>query len=75
MWLLDAAGYITPVEGVAAAAQPSSAINCIWMMMTVYPAAVALITAVFVWLYPLTTKRVNEIVDALNKQRAANGQL
>jgi Na+/melibiose symporter-like transporter len=45
------------------------------MMMTVYPAAVALITAVFVWLYPLTTKRVNEIVDALNQQRAAKGQL
>jgi GPH family glycoside/pentoside/hexuronide:cation symporter len=75
MWLLDAAGYITPVDGVAAAAQPSSAISCIWMMMTVYPAAVALITAVFVWLYPLTTKRVNEIVDALNQQRAAKGQL
>lgn len=75
MWLLDAAGYITPVDGVAAAAQPDSAINCIWMMMTVYPAAVALLTAVFVWLYPLTTKRVNEIVAALKEQRAAKGQL
>jgi GPH family glycoside/pentoside/hexuronide:cation symporter len=76
MWLLDAAGYITPQAGqTAAVAQPDSAISCIWMMMSVIPAAVAVITAIFVWLYPLTTKRVNDIVAALNEQRAANGQL
>jgi GPH family glycoside/pentoside/hexuronide:cation symporter len=74
MWLLDAAGYVTPVEGVVAT-QPDSAISCIWMMMSVIPAAVAIITAIFVWLYPLTTKRVNEIVAALNEQRAAKGQI
>jgi GPH family glycoside/pentoside/hexuronide:cation symporter len=74
MWLLDAAGSVTPVEGVVAT-QPDSAISCIWMMMSVIPAAVAIITAIFVWLYPLTTKRVNEIVAALNEQRAAKGQI
>jgi GPH family glycoside/pentoside/hexuronide:cation symporter len=75
MWLLDAAGYIAPAAGETVAAQPDSAINCIWMMMSIIPAGVAVVTAIFVWLYPLTTKRVNEIVAQLNEQRAAKGQL
>jgi Na+/melibiose symporter-like transporter len=45
------------------------------MMMSIIPAGVAVVTAIFVWLYPLTTKRVNEIVAQLNEQRAAKGQL
>jgi GPH family glycoside/pentoside/hexuronide:cation symporter len=69
MWFLDAAGYITPQDGVVVA-QPSSAIECIWMMMSLFPAVVAVITAGFVWMYPLTTKRVNEIVAALKVERA-----
>jgi GPH family glycoside/pentoside/hexuronide:cation symporter len=75
MWLLDAAGYIAPAAGETVAAQPDSAISCIWMMMSIIPAGVAVVTAIFVWLYPLTTKRVNEIVAQLNEQRAAKGQL
>jgi Na+/melibiose symporter-like transporter len=40
------------------------------MMMSVIPAVISVITAGFVWLYPLTTKRVNEIVEALKVERA-----
>jgi GPH family glycoside/pentoside/hexuronide:cation symporter len=69
MWLLAGAGYITPQEGMTVT-QPDSAIECIWMMMSVIPAVISVITAGFVWLYPLTTKRVNEIVEALKIERA-----
>lgn len=64
MWLLHGYGY---VEG--SASQPEGAISCLWMLMTFIPAGVALLSMIIVWLYPLDTDRVNEIVARLSATR------
>lgn len=71
MWLLHGAGYIERPEGVQTLdiVQPDSAINCLWMLMTFIPAGVALLSMIIVWLYPLGTDRVSEIVRDLKVQR------
>lgn len=70
MWLLNAMGYVTPVDGVqAVATQPASAIDCLWYLMTFIPAGVALLSLVIVWLYPLGTARMDEIVEKLKNLR------
>lgn len=71
MWLLNGAGYVERPEGVQTLdiAQPESAISCLWMLMTFIPAAVAFLSMVIVWLYPLGTEEMKRIVDDLNKQR------
>lgn len=70
MWLLHGCGYIERQEGSdVAIAQPDSAISCLWMLMTFIPAGVALLSMIIVWLYPLTTKRVDEIVAQLSVTR------
>lgn len=71
MWLLSGAGYIERPEGVQTLdiAQPDSALSCLWMLMTFIPACVALLSLIIVWLYPLGTERMNEIVSELKKQR------
>lgn len=73
MWLLHGAGYIERPEGVQTLniVQPDSAINCLWMLMTFIPAGVALLSMIIVWLYPLGTERMNEIVRDLKVQRKA----
>lgn len=73
MWLLHGAGYIERPEGVQTLniVQPESAINCLWMLMTFIPAGVALLSMIIVWLYPLGTERMNEIVRDLKVQRKA----
>lgn len=71
MWLLHGFGYVERPEGVHSLdiVQPESAINCLWMLMTFIPAGVALISMIIVWLYPLNTQRMDEIIAELKKQR------
>lgn len=71
MWLLHGYGYVERPEGVQSVdiVQPDSAITCLWMLMTFIPAGVALLSLVIVWLYPLTTKRMDDIVAKLKQQR------
>lgn len=71
MWLLAACGYIAQAETSIEqyVQQPESAITCLWLLMSFIPAAVALISMIVVSFYPLTTARVNEIVEALKDQR------
>ena len=76
LWLLDACGYITRTSEATDVVlnQPSAAISCLWMLMSFIPAAVSLLAIIVVWFYPLTTERVDEIVDKLKVQRAAARQ-
>lgn len=69
LWLLAACGYITQ-GGQGTIVQPGSAITCLWMLMSLIPAAVALVAALVMWFYPLTTMRVDGIVAALRARRA-----
>ncbi|MDE6452866.1 MAG: glycoside-pentoside-hexuronide (GPH):cation symporter [Muribaculaceae bacterium] len=71
MWLLHGCGYVERPEGAdaAAIAQPASAISCLWALMTFIPAGVALLSMIIVWLYPLTTERVDDIVRQLSATR------
>lgn len=71
LWLLDGCGYITRTSENTDVVlnQPSEAITCLWMLMTFIPAAVALLSISVVWFYPLTTKRVDEIVSQLKVRR------
>ncbi|MDE6078250.1 MAG: MFS transporter, partial [Muribaculaceae bacterium] len=71
MWLLNYAGYVERPEGVQSLeiAQPESAVSCLWMLMTFIPAAVALLSLIIVWLYPLGSKEMHHIVEKLKAQR------
>ena len=71
LWLLDACGYITRAadQATLAISQPASAINCLWMLMTLIPAAVSVIAIIAAYFYPLTPKAVDEIVAKLKIQR------
>lgn len=71
MWLLHGAGYVERPEGMqdVSITQPEGAINCLWMLMTFIPAAVALLSLIIVWLYPLGTEEMNNIVEKLKAQR------
>lgn len=71
LWLLGACGYITRMstESDVVLAQPSSAITCLWMLMSFIPAAVALIAVAVMTIYPLTPERVEEIVSKLRERR------
>lgn len=71
MWLLSGCGYIERSDANAALdiVQPQSAITCLWMLMTFIPAGVALLSMLIVWLYPLGTKEMNDIVARLKEQR------
>lgn len=71
LWLLSACGYVTPgADGVTAAAQPDSAIACLWWLMSFIPAIVAALAVAVVTFYPLTTVKVKEICEQLGRQRA-----
>lgn len=71
MWILSGAGYVERPEGVQSLdiVQPESAVTCLWMLMTFIPASVALLSMIIVWLYPLGTKEMENIVGSLKKQR------
>lgn len=77
LWLLNACGYITPAaDGVVAevVAQPQSAINCLWWLMSFIPAVVAALAVLIVSFYPLTTARVDEICGRLGEQRCRENE-
>ena len=71
MWLLSGCGYIERSDANSSLniVQPESAITCLWMLMTFIPAGVALLSMLIVWLYPLGTKEMNDIVARLKIQR------
>ena len=71
MWLLNGMGYIERGDAATdlAIVQPDSAISCLWYLMTFIPAGVALLSFIIVWLYPLGTAKMEEIVGQLNKIR------
>lgn len=77
LWLLNGCGYITPAaEGVVAeaVAQPQSAIDCLWWLMSFIPAIVAALAVFVVSLYPLTTDKVNDICARLGEQRCRENE-
>lgn len=77
LWLLNACGYITPAADGAVAevvAQPQSAINCLWWLMSFIPAVVAALAVLIVSFYPLTTARVDEICGRLGEQRCRENE-
>ena len=65
MWILAAFGFNTE-EG---AVQTADAIEGIRLLISWIPAAVAGISAFFIFIYPLTTKRMKEINTELKKIR------
>ncbi len=77
MWLLHGCGYIerTGDAVVEQIVQPDGAIECLWMLMTFIPAGVALLSLIIVWLYPLGTKEMTDIVEKLKVQRMNAGTL
>ena len=77
LWLLNGFGYVQPdltQSVVETVQQPASAIQCLWWLMTFIPAIVACLAVLIVSFYPLTTKRVNEIVEKLKIQRAGHNR-
>ena len=77
LWLLSASGYETRTDDQMSAAliiqQPQSALLCLRCLMSLIPAAVALIAAIICHHYPLTTHRVEEINTQLHRRRTAQG--
>lgn len=67
LWLLSACGY---VAAGATAPQPPEALACLRALMSVIPAAVAIIAAAIVACYPLTTERIDDINKQLSVLRS-----
>lgn len=65
MWILAAFGFDTG-EG---AVQTAEAVHGIQLLMSWIPAGIALISAIFIFIYPLTTKRMKEINAQLKEYR------
>lgn len=65
MWLLAAFGYQT-AEGSVQTAEAITGMN---LLMSVIPAAVAVVAMIIMCLYPLTTSRMNGIETELKAQR------
>ena len=71
LWLLSACGYVaqTGDSAVGTLMQPQAAINCLWALMSFIPASVALIAAIAMYFYPLTTDKVSSIAEELRIRR------
>ena len=65
LWLLAAFGFNT-AEG---AVQTPEAIEGMKLLVSWIPAGIAAISAIFIFMYPLTTKRMKEINEELKKTR------
>ena len=75
LWLLNGFGYIQPdftAESAVHIVQPQSAVACLWWLMSFIPAAVAILAVLVISIYPLSTQRVNEIVEKLKLQRSGH---
>jgi GPH family glycoside/pentoside/hexuronide:cation symporter len=65
LWLLAAFGFNT-AEG---AVQTESAIEGLRLLISYVPAGIAALSAIFIFFYPLTTKRMKEINSLLKEIR------
>ena len=65
LWLLAAFGFNT-AEG---AVQTDSAIEGLRLLISWVPAIIAALSAIFIFFYPLTTKRMKEINSILEERR------
>ena len=65
LWLLAAFGFNTE-EG---AVQTAGAIEGLRILISWVPAGIAALSAIFIFFYPLTTKRMREITEELRKTR------
>ena len=71
LWLLSAFGYVTDVDQMSSGAvQPHEALQCLNWLMSLIPAAVAGLSVLVLWFYPLTTERIGEINNELRKIRS-----
>ncbi len=68
LWLLGICGY---ENSGGYWTQPEEAVFCLWALMSFLPACVAVISAVAVFFYPLTTRRMKVLSDELNIRRNA----
>ena len=71
MWLLAAVGYDT----AATTTQTPQAISGLRLLISILPAAISLISLLFILLYPLTTRRMQTITHELRTQRQADGEI
>ena len=67
LWLLAAFGFNT-AEG---AVQTPDAVEGLRLLISWIPAGIAALSAIFIFIYPLTTKRMKEITRQLNSTREA----
>lgn len=65
MWILAAFGFNTQ-EG---AVQTEEAVHGIRLLMSWIPAGIAVLSAIFIFIYPLTTRRMKEINEQLKQFR------
>ena len=65
LWLLAAFGFNT-AEG---AVQTADAVEGLRLLISWIPAGIAALSAIFIFIYPLTTKRMKEITKQLNSTR------
>jgi len=63
-WLLAIYGYQANVE------QTAETQNGIRMMLSIWPAIGAILAAVFMFIYPLNEKKLEQIEDDLNERRS-----
>lgn len=68
LWLLSGFGYNEALTGVG---QAPAAITCLWSLMSLIPAGVAILAAGVASFYPLTTEVVDDIVKKLKVQRGS----
>ncbi len=71
MWLLALVGYNTAENSV----QTPEALQGLRILMSWLPAAISIISLLFIVAYPLTTKRMKAINTALRQQREADGEV
>ena len=67
LWLLAAFGFNT-AEG---AVQTADAVEGLRLLISWIPAGIAALSAIFIFIYPLTTNRMREITKQLNSTREA----
>ena len=65
MWLLSGFGYDTAPGAV----QPQIALDGIMAMMSLIPAGLALVAFLLLWIYPLTSERMDQIMAELKAMR------
>ncbi|MGD2162598.1 MAG: MFS transporter [Anaerolineales bacterium] len=68
-FVLEAAGYITPVPGAIPPAQPESVLLALRVFVSFVPAFVLLLSFLFVRTYPITKKRHDEMRAELAQRR------